>query len=81
MTCFWCNESIADGDDVVPHDVLGPDGMARSIAHRECLVLRVVGHIYSVCHCTNMAGYTNKRQAALELARRMRGEPAIQGGN
>lgn len=65
--CIECGETIQTGED---YERLATTRGAREV-HRECRTLRMVGHEYGVCSCTQYANQPTARAAALELARRM----------
>lgn len=70
--CFTCHEPIREGDrgGYVAHMAMG--GTTAHAVHRECLMLGLIGHAHGVCGCTGNAGMPTIREAALELARRVR---------
>lgn len=72
--CFECEEPIAFGDCGEFMLYHGTDSVRSVPIHRECMMLKVIGHQFGVCSCTDYAGTTTKREAALELARRVDGE-------
>jgi len=73
--CLGCDEAIQEGDygELV---VLGGGTQAAPTAelrplHRECGLLRGVGHEVGLCNCTNYEGLS-LREAAIECDRRWR---------
>lgn len=70
--CMRCHEPIRAGDRGGYLAEYGRDGCRPRPVHIECLQLSMVGHRYGVCGCTKYAGTSTIREAALELARRMR---------
>ena len=72
--CYTCREPIEEGDDGEMVVALG-GGMEAPTAqsmpqHRECSILRVVGHELGVCGCTGYEGLA-LREAGIEAARRL----------
>lgn len=71
--CLTCNEPIREGEagEIMP--MIAEEGTTLHPVHRECLILRIIGHNFGVCSCTNYAGTSSLREAALELDRRVIG--------
>lgn len=71
--CLVCEELVADGDLGEIMHVMGHDGdEVRPVhrpAHRECMLLCIIGHDFGICRCTNFGGQPSIRAAALELLR------------
>ncbi len=58
-------------NDISTPSMIGVGTQTVEPIHRECLMLSVIGHVFGVCSCTDYAGTTTTREAALELARRV----------
>ena len=69
-TCLECREVIVDGDQgvIVPCVLFPLDGSGRSTtsapAHRECLLLSVIGHVAGTCFCHEGLGTHRERGRA-----------------
>lgn len=78
VPCFHCDEPIKPGDVGEFMPCHGIDRLEILPIHRECLMLNVIGHTFGVCSCTDYAGTTTTREAALELARRVDESSAVE---
>lgn len=71
--CMACHEAVEEGDSgemavLITGTPAAPVGQFLPL-HRECGLLRAVGHEFGLCNCTNYEGLT-RREAAIECAKR-----------